>query len=81
MKEKSLSLDREKRNVLIEDLKAYMFEEMDVDMGDLKAELFLDFLEEAFGKAYFNNGVEEAKKYIFAKLEDLEIDSDQVLML
>ena len=78
MKPNPLTLDSDKKTALLENIKNYFSVEMDQDIGDLKAGFLLDFIEQNFGKEYYNRGVTDAKKFIFQKMEDLEIDMDQV---
>lgn len=80
MKNSPLKLDHDKKIAVLEKIKEYVSEEMDQDIGDLKAEFLLDFIQENLGKEYYNKGVLDTKKFIFQKMEDLEIDTDQILI-
>jgi uncharacterized protein (DUF2164 family) len=53
--------DRERRADLLHKLKAYFREERDEDLGDLAANLLLDFIEREMGPAFYNQGVKDAK--------------------
>jgi uncharacterized protein (DUF2164 family) len=80
MKRSPLDLNPDKRKLVLEKIKAYVSEDMDQDIGDLKAELFLYFIKDTCGKEYYNKGISDAKKYLFGKMEDLEIDMDQIFL-
>lgn len=47
---KALSFGLEKKKVLINELKTYLSEELCEDIGELKAELFYNFIQEQIGK-------------------------------
>lgn len=52
---------RERRADLLHKLKAYFREERDEDLGDLAANLLLDFIERELGPIFYNQGVKDAK--------------------
>lgn len=58
MKDDSL---KERRADLLHKLKAYFQDERDEELGDLAANLLLDFIEREMGPAFYNQGVKDAK--------------------
>ena len=52
---------KEKRADILHKLKAYFREERDEDLGDLAANLLLDFIELEIGPVFYNQGVKDAK--------------------
>ena len=74
------SLDPERKIDLIEKIKEYFSEELDVDIGDLKAEFILDFFQENCGKEFYNKGINDARSFLSKKMEDIEIDMDQIII-
>lgn len=56
---------------LKETIKAYFHNELDTEIGDLQAELFLDFLNQNVGKHYYNLGVTDTLAAIKDRTEDL----------
>ena len=75
-----LELNFDQKKVLVERIKDYIREEMDEEIGDLKADLFLGFVISNIGKEYYNKGIYDAKNFFFKRMEDLEIDIDQILI-
>ncbi len=65
------------RKQMIKALKRYCSEELEADMGDLKAELMLQFLIKLIGHASYNCGIEDAQAYLQGRLLDMEIDLQQ----
>lgn len=52
-------------------LKKYCSEELEVEIGDLQADLFTSFLNEQIGKYYYNRGVTDTIAELKNKTEDL----------
>jgi uncharacterized protein (DUF2164 family) len=75
-----LELAAEKKQALLSLLKEYLCEELDQEIGDLKAELFYDFLLSNFGKAWYNKGILDSAAFFRKKMEDLEVDLDQLYL-
>jgi uncharacterized protein (DUF2164 family) len=80
MKNDPLKLDLNRKKIIIDKFKDYMMEEMDEEIGDLKADLFLEFIKNNIGKDYYNKGVADSKKFLLKRMEDFEIDMDQIFI-
>ena len=52
---------KERRADILYKLKAYFREERDEDLGDLAADLLLDFIGREIGPIFYNQGVKDAK--------------------
>lgn len=52
---------KEKRADILHKLQAYFREERDEELGDLAANLLLDFIEREIGPIFYNQGVKDAK--------------------
>jgi len=52
-------------------LKKYVRSELDLDLGDLRAKLLLDYLLKEIGPLAYNRGVRDAEEFIRLRLEDL----------
>ena len=78
MSKNALELSIEAKKKLLEELKYYFSTELDQEIGDLKAELLYEFLEQHFGKAWYNKGIRDSSVFLKQKLEDLEVDMDQM---
>ena len=79
MKNDPLEMDSETKKVCIEKIQNYLEEELDEEVGTLKAGFFLDFIQEHIGREYYNKGINAARFFFRKKMEDLEIDLDQLL--
>ncbi len=67
-----MKLDKETRKRLIASIRRYADEELELDMGELKASLLLDYIVEEVGPSVYNAAIRDARAYFFAKVEDLE---------
>lgn len=65
-----LAADTEKQ--ALASLKRYVREELDQDIGDLKAKLLLDYLLEEIGPTVYNQAVLDAAAYFQGRVADLE---------
>ncbi len=70
-KEPPFALGKEQKAVAIAKIKDYAAENFDVELGNLQTEMFLDFLTEKLGPAYYNKGVTDAMAFMNEKVEDL----------
>ena len=66
----TLSPDTTKR--LQASIKRYVAENLDQDIGDLQASLFLDFCLKEIGPSVYNRAVADAQAYFEARVADLE---------
>jgi len=72
MKNKNtIKLSKEKRELMINEIKAYFSKERDEDLGDLGAALILDFIEEKLATEFYNQGVFDAYQYMNDRMEDV----------
>jgi len=62
---------KEEKDKILSDIKDYFYNERDEDIGDVQAILLLDFFMELIGKAAYNQGVEDTKRFLEEKLDDL----------
>lgn len=65
-----LSDDRKKE--LKEEVQTYFRNELDEDIGDLKAEMFIEFLIEKMGPRIYNQAINDAYAFFQDKIIDLE---------
>lgn len=68
-----LTLTKEQKQDLIDHLKTYFDHELDVELGDLQADLFLEFLNTNVGKHFYNQGVTDTIQALREKAEDLQL--------
>jgi uncharacterized protein (DUF2164 family) len=53
-------------------IKRYFAEQLDQDIGDLKAELLLDYVLREIGPVIYNQAVSDAQTFLHDRLVDLE---------
>lgn len=77
--------NREQRGVLVERLREYLLDELDVELGQFDADALLDFLDRELGPAYYNLGLLDARAVLADRvgslseaIEDLEQATDLV---
>lgn len=67
-----MKLDKETRAALVASLERYAEEELEISIGDLKANLLLDYILEEAGPSVYNEAIQDARAFFFDKIEDLE---------
>lgn len=74
---KLLQLDKEEEEVLLDELRAYMSDELDMDIGDLLAKFLLDFMVVLIGPKIYDQAVSDAEPWLYDRftgiLEDLSV--------
>lgn len=72
MKEKSkINLSNEKRQDMMLEIKSYFLSEREEELGDLAANLILNFIIDKLGPEFYNQGVYDSYKYMNDRVEDL----------
>ncbi len=66
-----IKLSKEKRDAMIADIKTYFLTERDEEWGDLGSGLLLDFIIEKAAPEFYNQGVEDACRYMQERVEDV----------
>ncbi|MBN2878279.1 MAG: DUF2164 domain-containing protein [Clostridia bacterium] len=66
-----ITLSKEKKAEMILVIKQYFLEERDEEIGDLAANLILNFVVKELAPEFYNQGVYDAYKYINDMSEDL----------
>lgn len=66
-----LNLSKELKKQAVDDIKKYFLENRDEELGQLAAELLLDFMIEKVGKVIYNQGIKDAHTFMSEKVEDL----------
>ena len=69
-----IKLSDDRRAILIAAIRTYFYDELDEEIGDLKAGLVLDFFVKNLGPPLYNQAIRDAHGFIQAKLVDLEGD-------
>ena len=68
---RTLELAADARKLAIASLRRHFQEDLDHDIGDLKAALVLDFMLAELGPSIYNMGVADAKAFFADRTEDL----------
>ena len=67
-----MKLEKKQVNEIIPSIKRYVEEEFGEEIGNLKAELLLDYFMKEIAPYAYNRGVQDAEDYFRAKLEDIQ---------
>lgn len=67
----SIALNKEQTAALVGSLQRYAREELDTELSELRAKLFLDYVLQEIGPFAYNCGVKDAEQYFRARVEDL----------
>ena len=68
---RSLEFPEESRKVAIASIRRHVKEELDLDIGDLKASVVLEFVLAELAPSVYNMGVADAKAFFTERTEDL----------
>lgn len=66
-----IELAKDIRKMLVKDIKNYFLTEREEEIGDLPAELLLDFILENIGPHIYNRAINDAYTFMSEKTEDL----------
>ncbi len=67
----ALVLDKQQLPTLIKSMQRYVEEEMDIEIGELKSRLLLDYIYKEIAPIAYNQGVKDAESFMRERLEDL----------
>jgi len=67
----AIMLEKEKEKYLLGSIKRFFAEEMDDDIGDLKAMRVLDFCVREIGPSIYNQAIADAQAFFQEKTSDL----------
>ncbi len=70
-KNAKIQLSKEKKEYMLSEIKTYFSKERNEEIGDLASMLILDFVLEKLAPEFFNQGVDEAYKYMSERLEEV----------
>lgn len=68
---KPIEFSREERVAITAKLRDYFARELDQELGQLPAEMLLDFIGKEIGGAFYNRGVHDAQQLVRQKAEDI----------
>ncbi len=64
-------LTREEMQDAASRLRTYLRDEMDVEVGQLPAEMLVEFIERDIGRLFYNRGLRDAETVVRQKVEDV----------
>ena len=74
---KLLQLDKEQEEIMLDELRAYMSDELDMDIGNLPAKFLLDFIVELIGPKIYDQAISDTEPWLYDRftgiLEDLSV--------
>jgi uncharacterized protein (DUF2164 family) len=68
----SLTLSPDARTKALASLRRYFSEELEHELGELPAQLFLDFVLEEIGPSVYNAAITDAQTYVRDRVAELE---------
>lgn len=74
MSDKKEIISKEKKRELVLEIKSFFLDNRDEEIGDLQAEILVDFLIEKVGAQIYNQGLHDAKAWFANKLGEIEPD-------
>jgi len=66
-----IALTKERREDVISEIKNYFSKERDEEIGDLAADLILDFILVKIAPEFYNQGISDSHRYMQDAVEDL----------
>ncbi|CTQ67915.1 DUF2164 domain-containing protein [Roseibium alexandrii] len=66
-----LKLDKDTRARLNEQIRQYLSDELDTDIGNMEADFLIDFLSGSLGASFYNLGLKDAQALIARKMDDI----------
>lgn len=66
-----IEVSAREKSTLAKRLREYCEEELECDMGNLQAELFVDFLTREFAPVFYNSGLRDAQALLLKRLDEL----------
>lgn len=68
---KKIELNKETKDVILEEIKRFFYEERDEEIGELASILFLDFIMENIATEIYNKGVKDSIAFMTDKIDDM----------
>ena len=67
-----ITLDKESTNRALSSLRRYCAEELDLELRELPAQLFLEFILKEIGPSIYNGAMSDAQSFLRDRVADLE---------
>lgn len=69
---KPIKFEKEERAAIVGRIQGYFRDELDASIGEIPAELLLNFFTEQIGAFYYNQGLADAKAVLGKVVDDVE---------
>jgi len=66
-----LKLDTDTRSRLNDQIRRYLRDELDTEIGNMDADFLIDFLSGTLGASFYNLGLKDAQALVARKIDDL----------
>lgn len=66
-----IKFSREETAAMVRDIQDYFREELESEIGNIPAEMLMDFFSEQVGAYYYNRGLYDAQAILQKKLDDI----------
>lgn len=70
-KDSPINLSKERKATMIAEIRQYFAKERNEELGDLAAEMVLDFIVEKLAPDFYNQGLDNAYRYMKEATEDM----------
>jgi len=74
MKKNKIKISNDKKKIFIAEIKDFFLKEFEQELGDLRADIVLDFMLEKIGPDIYNTAVNDSRKWFRERFEDLDAD-------
>ena len=68
----AVELEEDRRKRLVTSLQGFFLQEFDEEISAFRAEQMISFFLEALGPQVYNQGVQDARRFMLGKLDDLD---------
>lgn len=73
--DKLIKLSKEEEEALLDNLRDYMSEEFDLDIGNLPAKFLFDFIVDLIGSKIYNQAIDDAEPWLYERFMGILEDS------
>lgn len=74
-KDKIIKLSKEEEEAMLDNLRDYMSEEFDLDIGNLPAKFLFDFMVDLIGSKIYNQAIDDAEPWLYERFMGILEDS------
>ncbi len=67
----NLKLDKDTRARVNQQIRQYLSDELDTDIGNMEADFLIDFLTSSLGASFYNLGLKDTQALITRKMDDI----------